>query len=144
MTITKEFESALRAAHIHALRDVLTSKATAAQLRELLADYPALGELTLDELLDTSARRAKPPAGRSAKSGQPAGFNARTPAGRAALERAVLEALKKLGGKRIAAEQIRERTGATAAQVRTTLNRAIEAGTVTYTGQARGTRYSLA
>ena len=143
MTIIKQFESALHAAHVHALRDALTSKATAAQLRELITDYPALGELTLAELFDSGAPK-KARARKAPKSSQPAGFDARTPAGRAALERAVLGALADLGGENIAAEEIRKRSGATAAQIRTTLNRAIEAGTVTYTGQARGTRYSLA
>jgi hypothetical protein len=79
----------------------------------------------------------------SAPAAAGAGFNVRTEAGRAALQDAVLEALRAHGGKDIRAEQLRD-LGATPAQLRTTLNKMIEDGLVTYTGKARGTRYSLA
>jgi hypothetical protein len=66
----------------------------------------------------------------------------RTEAGRAALQQAVVQALRDAGGSDVRAEQLRS-LGATPAQLRATLNGLIEDGVVSYTGQARGTRYSL-
>jgi hypothetical protein len=69
--------------------------------------------------------------------------NTRTPAGRAAFDKAVFEALKAIGGPAGAGE-IQRRVGGTNMQVRSAVNRLIEAGQVTWTGKARGTRYRVA
>lgn len=66
----------------------------------------------------------------------------RTPAAREAYDASVLEALKAAGGSPTAPE-LSATAGGTPLQVRTALGRLIERGLVTWTGQARGTRYSL-
>jgi hypothetical protein len=70
--------------------------------------------------------------------------NVRTEAGRESFDTDVLNALKELGGDTVAATNLRERLGADPTQLRASLNRLIEKGLVTFTGKARGTRYSLA
>lgn len=65
----------------------------------------------------------------------------RTPAGREAFDTAMLNALKAAGGNQ-AAPDLSELVGGTPLQVRTALARLIERGAVTWTGQARGTRYT--
>lgn len=147
-------------------------KTTVGDLKELISDNPALGTLTLSELLGTSgrspARKAPPqkankPAARTpgpivrkggGGGGAPAGGggggggahkrNVRTETGREAFDHEVLEALKAQGGDTVAATQLRESIDAEPTQLRTALNRLIERGLVTFTGKARGTRYSLA
>lgn len=69
--------------------------------------------------------------------------NTRTPAGREAFDKAVYDALKAIGGYAGAGE-IQKRVGGTNMQVRSAVNRLIEAGQVNWTGQARGTRYRVA
>lgn len=66
----------------------------------------------------------------------------RTPAAREAYDASVLEALKAAGGSPTAPE-LSATAGGTPLQVRTALGRLIERGLVTWSGQARGTRYSL-
>jgi hypothetical protein len=44
----------------------------------------------------------------------------------------------------VSPEAVRARLGATPAQLRSSLNRLIETGDVSFSGQARGTHYSLA
>jgi hypothetical protein len=70
--------------------------------------------------------------------------NVRTEGGREQFDSEVLEALKAQGGDTVAATQLRESIDAEPTQLRTALNRLIERGLVTFTGKARGTRYSLA
>jgi hypothetical protein len=65
----------------------------------------------------------------------------RTPAGRDAYDEAMLNALKAADGPR-AAPELSAVVGGTPLQVRTSLARLIERGLVSWTGQARGTRYS--
>lgn len=67
----------------------------------------------------------------------------RTPAGREAYDQAVLEALK-AAGKAAAAPDLSTVAGGTPLQVRTALARLIERGLATWSGQARGTRYTAA
>ncbi|KIG11812.1 hypothetical protein DB30_02416 [Enhygromyxa salina] len=55
----------------------------------------------------------------------------------------MLEALTAHGGEAVAATQLRQSLNADPTQLRTSLNRLIERGLVTFTGKARGTRYSL-
>jgi hypothetical protein len=93
--------------------------------------------------------KAKEPAAAPAKSGrgakaEPAAeVNTRTPSGREAFDQGVFEALKAIGGPAGAGE-IQRRVGGTNMQVRSAVNRLIEAGQVTWTGKARGTRYRVA
>lgn len=149
-------------------------KTTVGDLRDLISANPALGTLTLSELLGTSGRaparkgppqKANKPAARTpgpvvrkggGGGGAPAGGggnggggsahkrNVRTETGREAFDNEVLEALKAQGGDTVAATQLRESIDAEPTQLRTALNRLIERGLVTFTGKARGTRYSLA
>jgi hypothetical protein len=69
--------------------------------------------------------------------------NTRTPGGREAFDKSVFDALKAIGGYAGAGE-IQKRVGGTNMQVRSAVNRLIEAGQVNWTGQARGTRYRVA
>ena len=71
------------------------------------------------------------------------GFSPRTLEGRTALDQSVRDALTKLGPEGVPAEHIRKAIGGTPHQIRTSLNRQIESGAITYTGQKRGTRYAL-
>jgi hypothetical protein len=151
-------------------------KTTVKDLKELISDNPALGSITLAELLGGSrGRKAAPakvnkPAARAtgpvvrkggggaaaaAASGGGGGAaagggggahkrNVRTESGREQFDHEVLEALKAQGGDTVAATQLRESIDAEPTQLRTALNRLIERGLVTFTGKARGTRYSLA
>jgi hypothetical protein len=150
-------------------------KTTVGDLKDLISENPALGTLTLAELLGGSGRPARkgPPAkankaaartpgpvvrkgggagagGAAAASGGAVGGgvahkrNVRTETGREQFDSEVLEALKAQGGDTVAATQLRESIDAEPTQLRTALNRLIERGLVTFTGKARGTRYSLA
>jgi hypothetical protein len=152
-------------------------KTTVGDLRDLISANPALGGLTLAELLGggggraparkASAQKAKPArtpgpvvrkgGGAAAGAGAAAAArgnsegggsahkrNVRTETGREAFDHEVLEALKAQGGDTVAATQLRESIDAEPTQLRTALNRLIERGLVTFTGKARGTRYSLA
>jgi hypothetical protein len=143
-------------------------KTTVRDLKDLIGNNPALGTLTLSELLGASGRAAarkgpqkankpgRPPGPVVRKGGgggaaAPAGGggvahkrNVRTETGREAFDHEVLEALKAQGGDAVAATQLRESIDAEPTQLRTALNRLIERGLVTFTGKARGTRYSLA
>lgn len=134
-------------------------------LRELLAEHPSLGSVTLAELVGRAGtkvravaqrqptlkpERTKPSAPavrrdtKAPKAGQPRDkWDTQTAEGRAALDRAVIESLSVFGGVSVSAEALRARLGATPAQLRSSLNRHIEAGDVSFSGQARGTRYSL-
>jgi hypothetical protein len=131
---------------------------TAAQLAELVAANPTLGATTLSTLLDGSKpkRRGRPPGRKSAsisavasepkrKVGGTAKRNVRTDAGREQFAQDVLAALRELGGDSISATTLRGALGGgDPIQLRTSLNRLISNGLVTFSGKARGTRYSLA
>ncbi len=69
--------------------------------------------------------------------------NTRTPAGRAAYDVAVHDAVQGASGP-ISAPEVRASAGGTELQVRKSLNRLIEAGKITFKGKARGTRYMIA
>jgi hypothetical protein len=145
-------------------------KTTVGDLKDLISDNPALGTLTLSELLGggrSSARKGPPqkvnkpartpgpvvrkggagggaPAGGGGGGGGAHKRNVRTETGRETFDNEVLEALRAQGGDTVAATQLRESIDAEPTQLRTALNRLIERGLVTFTGKARGTRYSLA
>jgi hypothetical protein len=145
---------------------------TARDLKQLVSDNPGLGRITLGELLGASgaarskggrpkgstnaAAAAAAAAGMAAgagprKVGKPVAVrkgaahkrNVRTETGREALDKEVLDALTAHGGEAVAATQLRQSLNADPTQLRTSLNRLIERGLVTFTGKARGTRYSL-
>ena len=141
-------------------------KTTVKDLRDLLTDNPSLGDLTLGDLLGGGAAagggRGRKPAGKppkaAAKPAAPAKAaaapaagarkaggkrNVRTEAGRESFDGEVLEALKAHGGDNVSATSLRESIGAEPTQLRTALNRLIERGLVTFSGKARGTRYSV-
>jgi hypothetical protein len=149
-------------------------KTTVRDLKDLISDNPALGSITLSELLGGSRSSGRKAAPQKAKPGRPPGpvvrkgggggaaaasgggggaggggggahkRNVRTESGREQFDHEVLEALKAQGGDTVAATQLRESIDAEPTQLRTALNRLIERGLVTFTGKARGTRYSLA
>jgi len=173
MSITVVYDKAMDEAAVAALHSVVTNhpSTTIADLRELLAGHPRLGDVTLTEIFGATPVRAKvgrpkgsksaakpaavaspaaPAAAPAAEAKKPAGKRAkrergetRTAEGRADLDQAVLEGLTALGGANVAAEALRKRIGTTPAQLRASLNRHIQAGDVSFTGKARGTRYTL-
>ena len=128
-------------------------KTSVKDLRDLVGDNPALGGVTLSELLGASGgrggrRKASAPGKGKGKGGAPRKGgahkrNVRTESGREAFDTEVLDALKTHGGDTVAATQLRESLNADPTQLRTSLNRLIERGVVTFTGKARGTRYSM-
>ena len=85
----------------------------------------------------TKKRAAKP-----AKTAA-AAVETRTPEGRAAYDAAVLAALRAASSPQAASDLTRV-AGGSALQIRTALARLIEAGSVHWSGRARGTRYSPA
>lgn len=163
MSISADYEKSLHSAARGALLRVIADhpSTSVAELRELVGQHPSLGGLTLGDLFGGGA--SKPGRGRPAKAkteaGQPARrvvaaakpgaakrmdkWDTRTDAGRDALDRAVYETLGAFGGTNVSAEAIRARLGATPAQIRTSLNRHIVAGDVSFSGKARGTRYTI-
>lgn len=110
------------------------------------ADKPARAAEKGDKAERTESKGDK--AAKPAKADKPAEeaggeVNTRTPHGREAFDKAVFDALKAIGGYAGAGE-IQKRVGGTNMQVRSAVNRLIEAGQVNWTGQARGTRYRVA
>jgi hypothetical protein len=161
--ISSAFQDALAAQAKAALVEVVAAnpRISVKDLAELVAGNPQLGTLTLDELLGgepskpgrggrrkaAAAPAGAPSAAAPRKGGRKGGThkrNVRTEAGRDAFENEVLDALKEAGGENVAATQLRNKLDADPTQLRTALNRLIERGVVTFTGKARGTRYSMA
>jgi predicted transcriptional regulator len=143
------------------------NNATVAELAELLRSYPTLGGTTLTKMLGGSGgaapkRKGRPPGSKSSKSASKAATpaaaeprkakaggakgkpNVRTGAGREQFEQDLLAALTDAGGDMVNAATLRAAVGGDPNQVRAGLNRLIEQGLVTFSGKARGTRYSLA
>ncbi|MDC0668471.1 hypothetical protein [Nannocystis radixulma] len=85
------------------------------------------------------AKEAPAPAPK--RGGSKATVDTRTPAGRDAYDQSMLNALKNAPGPQ-AAPDLSAVVGGTPLQVRTALARLIERGAVSWTGQARGTRYT--
>lgn len=169
MSITAQYQKSLSDAARDALRSLLANhpSTSVGDLRELVAENPSLGSVTLADLLGGGEGKVGPGRGRKPKAAGKAPaldagegkkgvtkrakaapavrdeWNTHTAEGRTALDRAVLESLAAFGGVGVSAEALRARLGATPAQLRSSLNRHIEAGDVSFTGKARGTRYSL-
>ena len=97
------------------------------------AEKPAAAAAT-----PTPKKRAAKPAKTAA-----AAVETRTPEGRAAYDAAVLTALRAASSPQAASDLTRV-AGGSALQIRTALARLIEAGSVHWSGRARGTRYSPA
>lgn len=72
----------------------------------------------------------------------PPTVNTRTPAGRAAYDKAIFQALADIG-EPVGVAKLMARAGGTNLQARAALNRLIDAGKVSWTGKARGTRYNV-
>lgn len=89
----------------------------------------------------SGAGRGRASAGGGGGGGGGKAVNTRTPAGREAYDQAVLAAVQAARGP-IGAGPLRKKVGGTALQVRTALNRLIEAGRINYEGRARATRYT--
>jgi hypothetical protein len=167
--ISSAFQDALAAQAKAALVEVVAAnpKITVKDLAGLVADNPTLGSLSLNDLLGGAPAPAKPvarvgrrkaappPARKAASAAAPAASaaaakggevkrNVRTEAGREAFEQEVLGAIRELGGNNIAAGQLRSLLNSEPTQLRAALNRLIERGILTFTGKARGTRYTLA
>ena len=91
--------------------------------------------------------KAKPAAGEGTteapKAAPAAEVDTRTPAGRQAFDEAVFKAVQSIGSP-AGAGDIQKLTGGTNMQVRTACNRLIEAGRLSWSGKARGTRYFVA
>jgi predicted transcriptional regulator len=164
-TFLSTFHDALAAQAEAALIAVVASQpnTTVAELAELVAANPTLGATTLNALvggeMGTPKRRGRPPgrkaaspatttpaapAARKPKGGGARKPNVRTEVGREQFDRDLLAALTEAGGDSVSASILREAVGGDPNQIRAALNRLIEAGEVTFTGKARGTRYSLA
>jgi hypothetical protein len=88
-----------------------------------------------------SASPATPAARKPKAGGKP---NVRTEAGREQFDQELLAALTAAGGDSVSASTLREAVGGDPNQIRAALNRMIESGVATFSGKARGTRYSLA
>ncbi|PRP90247.1 hypothetical protein ENSA5_66590 [Enhygromyxa salina] len=158
--LSSAFQDALADQAKAALVDIVAKnpRTSVKDLKQLVSDNPSLGGITLAELLGTSGGRGRGrPKGSSssaaaprkaakgpARKGSAHKRNVRTEPGREAFDKEVIEALSALGGETVAATQLRESLNADPTQLRTSLNRLIERGLVTFTGKARGTRYSMA
>lgn len=143
MSISKQFDQAVAAQLPATLRSVVSDRTTIADLRALIVTSPQVADLSLGTLVSGAKPKAGKAPSKKPKTDRPSktAVNTRTEAGRNALDAHVLAVMNELGGETIAASSIK--VGATPAQLRTSLNRLIEADRVEYTGKARGTRYSL-
>ena len=151
--LSSAFQDALADQAKSALVALIAKKpgTTVKELRQLVGDNPALGSLSLGELLGSEGGRGrgrktatrKGARGKAGKGGVQK-RNVRTEPGREAFDKEVLDGLKAAGGKNVSATDVRKALSADPTQLRTSLNRLIEKGLVTFTGKARGTRYSLA
>ncbi len=165
------FENTFRSAVANAERDVLIAQIranpqmTLSELGKLTAGElgPLLKGLTIGDLITAAggaplsksapkAAKASKPRGRKAqapkakaakaKATKSADVETRTATGRARYDESVLAAIKGFG-KPMSAEELRASVGGTPLQARASLARLINAGTITWEGKARGTRYSL-
>lgn len=147
--ITSDIENSIRDALITA---ILSNRgATIADLLALTSGEHGsmLREITLGQLADavggnpTMRVKAKRKSQAKPAQSRPGKVNTRTQAGREAYDKAILGALEELGGGPVPGSAIKVKVGGTPLQARTALNRLIEAGSVTFEGKARGTKYSL-
>lgn len=156
MSIQDQFEQHIDASF--ALASVVKPSTTVAELRKLIKAHPPLGNTLLRVLTDgppTAAIRRAPTLSSILKGYDPKTeritktprkgtkhVDTRTDAGRSALDVKVFEVVQRLKVG-VAAASFAS-LGANPAQIRSSLNRLINNGSVTWTGKARGTRYHLA
>ena len=129
-----------------ALAAVVTPSTTVAELRKLLTKHPVLADVPLSalrtgDIAPTQAKQAPKPHTHTTRKGTKH-VDTRTESGRAALDAAVFEVVQEFKAS-IAASAFAS-LGASPNQIRSSLNRLIAEGSVTWTGKARGTRYHLA
>jgi len=129
-------------------------KARAVSTRSAPAAKPAGGKAPKAKVEkkakpEKAEKKAKPEKAEKAEAAPKTGrgskgvVDTRTPAGREAFDKAILEVVKGAPSP-ISAEEIRKVVGGTPLQARVALGRLIEGGHLTWTGQARGTRYTVA
>ncbi len=158
------FENTFRSAVANAERDVLIAQIranpqmTLSELGKLTSGElgPLLKGLTIGDLVSAAggaplkaakAAKGKTRGKKAQKAVKPAKpktaeVETRTATGRARYDESVLAAIKGFG-KPMSAEELRASVGGTPLQARASLARLINAGTITWEGKARGTRYSL-
>ena len=148
--ISDAFQDALADQARSALAEVVAKNpsTTVKELRQLVSLAPQLGSMTLDDLLGAGSKgrrggRRKGAGGRGRKGESTVKRDVRRKSGRDQLDIEVLDALSQCGGESVAARQLRDILHTDPTQLRTSLNRLINAGKVTFSGKARGTRYSL-
>lgn len=117
------------------------------------APAPAKTKAKAGKAPKASAKAGAPKASKPAKAADaapgeapkqaPASVDVRTPAGRQAFDESVFNAVQSIGSP-VGAGQIQKLTGGTNMQVRSACNRLIEAGKLSWSGKARGTRYFVA
>ena len=147
MSLRQQFQDTLTKQQPAVLRSIIANTTTVKDLRALLTAHPELSNITLDELCNPP-KRLLPKTPKvvdeliTKVSYKRAKFNLRTAEGRDALDEAVYAILEAAGpDAALASSDIK--INATPAQLRASLARLIEQERVTWSGQARGTRYSV-
>ena len=154
MTLSKKFTEVTREALPSVLHGVITDETTVTELCELIRDNPDVAALPLSSIVGKCRRPNTitklvtrvtfKPAVTVTSSAEPyALLNTRTSEGRDALDASVLISMKVLGVNVAARQLLTAHPGVTANQLRASLTRLCNAGTVTWSGKARGTRYHL-
>ena len=151
-SLEEKIVAASQAATVEAIRNSPETRLT--EFASLISADPVLQALTIGDLLGVSTSssrsrstgRAKAAKGRAASGAtapsNSAAVDTRSKAGRQAYEGSILSELRKHKGESKDAGFIRSACGGSAEQARRALNRLIEAGSVTYTGRARSTKYA--
>jgi hypothetical protein len=133
---TGEHAPLMRGITLGELVDALQATSPARGRKKKTARTPA----TKRVIAKPAAKPAKP--AKQVKSGvEP---DVRTPRGRVAYDQALLHTLGELGGGPASSRELTTKVGGTTLQARAALARLITAGKITWSGKARGTRYSLA
>jgi hypothetical protein len=126
--------------HLEALVGSMTLSELAAKTGRSLTSIVdfALGSATASRGTAPSpkATNGKP----ASKPSRSKGVNTRTASGRESYDAAIASVIEAARGP-VGATQIRAKVGGTPQQARAALHRLIETGTITYTGQARATKY---
>ncbi len=125
-----------------ALASVITPSTTVAELRKLMTQHPTLADAPLSALRagDIAPTRAKQASKPYTPRKNTKHVDTRTGPGRAVLDASIVAIIER-DEHNIRAARIVSETGATVLQVRKSLGRLITAGSVTWSGKNRGTRY---
>jgi len=108
------------------------SKSAKAPAQQSLVDQAQAQTESVADVVEEAAPDSAPPST----------VNTRTPAGRAAYDKAIFQALTDIA-QPVGVAKLMARAGGTNLQARAALNRLIDAGKVSWTGKARGTRYNV-